>query len=305
MTARGVLLAIFAVALVAGCADRPAPSPIVFRGPGAGPVTLPPPVVPATVAVKRGDTVYAIARRYGVSVRGVIDSNRLRPPYKLLAGQILYLPRDLIHEVRPGDTLYGISRRYRVDMSVIARANRLDDPYRLRVGRRLRVPGAVVEPPAAAKKVALTKPTPASPPRPAVAPPLPKLPPQSGRRFLWPVTGKLVSSYGSKDGGLHNDGINIAAPRGTAVRAAEDGVVAYAGNELRGYGNLLLVRHTGSWTTAYAHNEKLLVRRGDKVRRGQVIAQVGSSGSVTTPQSHFELRQGARAIDPVADLSRN
>ena len=106
-------------------------------------------------------------------------------------------------------------------------------------------------------------------------------------------------------GSLHNDGINISAPRGAAVRAAEDGVVAYAGNELGGYGNLVLVRHAGGWTSAYAHNEKLLVSRGNTVRRGQVIALVGSSGNVTTPQTHFELRRGARAVDPLKSLAAN
>ncbi len=312
-----LLVAVLMAGSLAGCGARPSPAPVLFEVPGTGPGTLPPAAlrlppaaVPARVAVKRGDTVYAISRRYGVSTRGIIDANRLRPPYKLAVGQILTLPRDRIHEVRRGDTLYGISRRYRVDMSVIARANRVGAPYQLTVGQRLRVPGAVPDAPVAARTAALAKPAvgtdaaPAPPARAAVSPPLPKPRPRSGRTFLWPVAGKVVLGYGPKEGGLHNDGINIAAPRGAPVRAAEDGVVAYAGNELRGYGNLLLVRHAGGWTTAYAHNEKMLVRRGDTVRRGQVIAHVGSTGSVTTPQSHFELRRGARAIDPVGSLAR-
>ncbi len=310
MAARRILPALLVAILVAGCGARETPAPVSYRVPGISPATLtpyavrpPPAAVPARVAVKRGDTVYAIARRYGVSVRGVIDANRLAPPYKLLVGQMLVLPRDRVHEVRRGDTLYGISRRYRVDMTVIARANKLGAPYRLRVGQSLRVPGAAApEPTAGARTASLGKPAGGAA---AAAPPPPQARPPSGRSFLWPVVGKLVSSYGPKEGGLHNDGINIAAPRGTAVRAAEDGVVAYAGNELRGYGNLLLVRHAGGWTTAYAHNDKLLVRRGESVRRGQVIARVGSSGSVSTPQSHFELRHGSRAIDPVKSLVRN
>ena len=302
-----LIVAVLMAASVAGCGARPAPAPVLFKVPGTGlpppaAVRLPPPAVPARVAVKRGDTVYAISRRYGVSMRAVIDANRLRPPYKLAVGQILSLPRDRIHDVRRGDTLYGISRRYRVDISVIARANRLDAPYRLIVGQRLRVPGALPERPVASRTAALAKPAARTDDRPA--PPLPKPRPRSGRTFLWPVAGKVVSGYGPKEGGLHNDGINIAAPRGAPVRAAEDGVVAYAGNELRGYGNLLLLRHAGGWTTAYAHNERMLVRRGDAVRRGQVIARVGTTGSVTTPQSHFELRRGAGAIDPIGSLAR-
>src|SRR5690606_8555086 len=104
--------------------------------------------------------------------------------------------------------------------------------------------------------------------------------------------------YGSKGGGMHNDGINIAVPKGTPVHAAQSGVVAYAGNELKGYGNLLLVRHANGWMTAYAHNSKLLVKRGDTVTRGQSISLAGSTGSVSSPQVHFEIRKGAKAVDP-------
>ena len=323
MVVRRSWLALLVVLLAAGCGGRQAPAPVIFKTPGTGPVAPPAAVVaPVRLTVKRGDTVYAISRRYRVSVRGVIDANRLRPPYKLLVGQVLVLPRERLHEVRRGDTLYGISRRYRVDMSVLARANGLSEPYRLSVGQRLRVPVVAAAPSAAVKTVARAKPAarvgaaPQRRSRPAAAPapiprqpiprqPIPRPPPRSKGSFLWPVQGKLVSGFGPKDDGLHNDGINIAAPRGAAVRAAEDGVVAYAGNELRGYGNLLLVRHAGDWTTAYAHNQRLLVRRGDAVRRGQVIARVGSSGNVATPQTHFELRRGARAVDPVKSLASN
>ena len=103
---------------------------------------------------------------------------------------------------------------------------------------------------------------------------------------------------------MHNDGINILAPRGTSVRAASNGVVAYAGNELRGFGNLLLIKHSGGWVTAYAHNEKLLVRRGDTVNKGEIIAKVGASGNVVLPQLHFEVRKGKRAINPLKHLKR-
>jgi murein DD-endopeptidase MepM/ murein hydrolase activator NlpD len=120
--------------------------------------------------------------------------------------------------------------------------------------------------------------------------------------FTWPVSGRIVSTFGPAAGGTHNDGINISAPEGTTVAAAEAGVVAYAGNELRGFGNLLLVKHDGGWVTAYAHNQVLLVKKGDKVRRGQAIARVGSTGGVTGAQLHFELRSGTKAIDPLDHL---
>jgi murein DD-endopeptidase MepM/ murein hydrolase activator NlpD len=116
--------------------------------------------------------------------------------------------------------------------------------------------------------------------------------------FLWPVKGKVVSRFGPQGGGQHNDGINIAAPRGTPVLAAENGVVVYAGNELPGFGNLLILRHADGWMTAYGHNDALKVRRGDTVRRGQPIATVGTSGGARTPQLHFEIRRGSDAVDP-------
>jgi murein DD-endopeptidase MepM/ murein hydrolase activator NlpD len=131
-----------------------------------------------------------------------------------------------------------------------------------------------------------------------VAPPAPR----GSGKFLWPVNGKVVSVFGLKDGGQHNDGINIAAPLGTPVRAAENGVVVYAGNELRGFGNLLLIRHADGWVSAYAHCDALLVKRGDQVKRGQVIARVGQTGAVSSPQLHFELRKSGQAVDPTAEL---
>ena len=115
---------------------------------------------------------------------------------------------------------------------------------------------------------------------------------------MWPVRGRILASYGTGENGIHNDGINIAAPAGTAVMAADGGVVAYAGNELRGYGNLILIKHPNGWMTAYAHNARLLVKRGERVRRGQIIARVGATGAVARPQLHFEIRHGTRAMDP-------
>lgn len=129
-------------------------------------------------------------------------------------------------------------------------------------------------------------------------------PPRGGGRFLWPVKGKLLSSYGPKPDGMHNDGLNIAASKGAAVVAADNGIVAYAGNELRGFGNLLLIRHADGWITAYAHLDKIEVERGAKVKRGQTIGRVGQTGSVTSPQLHFELRKGSQAVDPRDQLDK-
>ncbi|MDA0704909.1 MAG: peptidoglycan DD-metalloendopeptidase family protein, partial [Proteobacteria bacterium] len=146
------------------------------------------------------------------------------------------------------------------------------------------------------------KPAPAPSPPPAAAAAAVAPPVATGRGFLWPVKGRVISDFGPKKGGEHNDGVNIEAPRGSPVMAAENGVVAYAGNELRGFGNLLLIRHDDGWVSAYAHNDNLLVARGEKVQRGQRIATVGSTGSVASPQLHFELRNKSRAVDPRTKL---
>jgi len=130
-------------------------------------------------------------------------------------------------------------------------------------------------------------------------------PARSGRSFLWPVRGKLISSYGPQPGGLRNDGLNIAARHGDKVVAADNGIVAYAGDDLKGFGNLVLIKHAGGFVTTYAHNDKLMVKRGDKVKRGQVIATVGESGAVTQPQVHFQVRQGAHAVDPRPLMDRS
>ena len=118
--------------------------------------------------------------------------------------------------------------------------------------------------------------------------------------FRWPARGRIISGFGSK--GSNGDGIAIAVPEGTPVKAAADGVVAYAGEELKGYGKLVLVRHDNGYVTAYAHNGDLNVKRGEKVTRGQTIAKSGATGNVTSPQLHFELRKGSTPVDPTKFL---
>jgi murein DD-endopeptidase MepM/ murein hydrolase activator NlpD len=156
---------------------------------------------------------------------------------------------------------------------------------------------APLEPGAAPDRLASLM-TPRAVPPPDLGPP----PPRSSQRFLWPVKGQVIVAFGPRNGGLHNDGINIRAARGATVKAAENGVVAYVGNELRGFGNLLLIKHADGWMSAYAHNDAILVKTGDRVRRGQAISQVGSTGNVAQPQLHFELRRGSRAVDPLRYL---
>ncbi len=239
------------------------------------------------VKVRSGDNYYVIARRNNVPLRALLDENSARAPYRLEPGDRVQLPRPKSYTVKKGDTLYSISRRQRADVASLARVNRLSAPYTIQVGEQLLVPGGDIK-----SRAPISKPSKAAQ---SIAK---AQTPRRAGRFLTPVNGRVISNFGPKAGGLHNDGINIAAPVGTPIKAAENGVVVYAGNELRGYGNLLLVRHSGGWVSAYAHTSKFRVAAGDKVRQGQIIAEVGSSGNVERPQLHFELRKGTRAVNP-------
>jgi murein DD-endopeptidase MepM/ murein hydrolase activator NlpD len=232
-----------------------------------------------------------------------------------------------VHIVNPGETLASIAHHNHISAAELARANNLDLAVRLKLGTRLNVPSkaaasAVPATVAVAQPVA-TMPAPgtrmagAAPQQsarlaqssPAAEDEAPQSPVKAGEAtgalptFRWPVRGKVITSYGAKTNGKANDGINLAVPEGTPVKAAEDGVVAYAGNELKGYGNLVLVRHANGYVTAYAHASELLVKRGDPIKRGQVIAKSGQSGEVASPQLHFEIRKGSTPVDPLQFLN--
>ena len=314
---RPALAGAFAIVLVvAGCTRALPPAPVMqgARASASPPVrqAAPPrsrtrPGTPRIVVVKQGDSLYSIARRHSIPLRELIEVNRIRAPFAIAPGRRLVLPTPRRHVVRAGDTVYGVSRRYGVAMTELVRINDIPPPYRITVGQALRLPG----PGTVRRKV---RPAAAGPPapapgrrfrRPAARPPAsPALPPRTAAMFAWPLRGRILVGFGPRGGGLHNDGINIAARAGTPVRAAASGIVAYAGNELRGFGNLLLIRHAGNWMTAYAHGRVLLVRRGDRVRRGQTIARVGSTGNVSRPQLHFEIRKGDEAVNPTRHMAR-
>ena len=227
--------------------------------------------------------------------------------------------------VARGDTLYSISRKYSIPVNDLAVMNKLTPPFELSVGQKLRVPnlaevsvarnaktatGNVVK--VEAKTVVAEKQITATtvetqPVKKISSDPTKKLPTISARsssKFAWPVRGKILSAYGAKSNGLFNDGINISATRGTAVKAAENGVVAYAGNEVKGMGNLVIVQHDGGWMTVYAHMDSMSVRRGHKVSVGQKIGTVGETGKVDSPQLHFEIRKGTKAYNPSSYLKK-
>jgi murein DD-endopeptidase MepM/ murein hydrolase activator NlpD len=226
----------------------------------------------------------------------------------------------VVHVVRAGQTLHSIAHLYHKPVTVIARANNLAVNAKLKGGERITIPemkeasqptqtrveasvapatggvamadssqtARVVEPAAATSSQDAVK----------TAEPAGSLP-----GFRWPVRGRVIAAFGPKPNGVQNDGINLAVPEGTPIKSAEDGVVAYAGSELKGYGNLVLVRHPNGFVTAYAHASDILVKRGETVKRGQVIAHAGQTGNVTSPQLHFEIRKGATPVDPAQYLS--
>jgi murein DD-endopeptidase MepM/ murein hydrolase activator NlpD len=245
------------------------------------------------------------------------------------------------HIVQPGDTMWNVSQRYGLPVDALIAAN--GGSTTIKIGQSLSIPGGgtaapaeiqvasadpAVIPEAAAAAIAAPAAPAAALPSAAVAPAAApaeiqqaSLPPQdtatqaaappaaqpeaAQTAFRWPVRGRIISGFGKKPDGERNDGINLAVPEGTEVKAAEDGTVIYAGNELKSYGNLVLVRHADGWVSAYAHNSALKVKRGDTISRGQVLALSGMSGGVTTPQVHFELRKDATPVDPLQHLSES
>jgi murein DD-endopeptidase MepM/ murein hydrolase activator NlpD len=288
------------------------------------------------VILKPGETIDTLSRRYGVPGHAILRANNLADGARLQPGQRIVIPvyhgqrpapaaeKSVVHVVAPGDTLFSLSRRYKKNRGEIARANKIGEWSTLRVGQRLTIPGiaqrTVAEPrnPAPSKPQLRTETKPtttfAPPPKPTAQPetvaavkpasdPEPKPLAAAPIQFRWPVQGRIISAFGPKPNGQHNDGVNLAVPEGTPIKAAEDGIVAYAGNELKGYGNLVLIRHSNGWVTAYAHASQLLVKRGDTVKRGQTIARAGRTGGVDVPQLHFEIRKGSTPVDPTAHLS--
>lgn len=241
---------------------------------------------PRRHVVAAGETLYALSVRYQIPLRPLIEVNRLDAPFTIAVGQVLQLPPPRTHRVRAGETLVAIARRYNVEARSLALLNRLPKPYAVAAGDVLALP------PLARGEAA---PAETAPP-PAVAPS-----PSSGpTRFAWPLRGTVLTRFGPQDGGRRSDGVDIAAAEGADVEAAADGVVVYAGDDLEGYGNLMLVQHDGGWITAYAHCSGFAVKEGDRVRRGQKIGAVGKTGGVS--KLHFQVRRGSTPTDPLTAL---
>jgi len=276
----------------------------------------------STYIVQPGDTLRGVADRTGSGSEAIARANALAAPFTLHAGQRLAIPGGRYHLVRSGETGIAIARAYGVDWSRIITLNDLQAPYTLRVGMRVLIPSGPITPGERAATFTLdvddilTGGEPAlavnqRPARPSGSPSR-TLPPSAALAeparlkgaFAWPARGTIVGRFGPGATGEKINGINIAVPLDTPVLASADGVVAYAGNEVANLGGLVILKHGGGWTTVYGHASQLLVKRGQSVKKGQMIAMSGDSGRADRPQLHFEIRQGRTPVDPLGQLPR-
>jgi murein DD-endopeptidase MepM/ murein hydrolase activator NlpD len=253
-----------------------------------------------TYTVTARDSLYAIAKRHQITVAQLQSANGFSNPDHLRDGTVLKVPGD------PATARADAAPTTSPAPVPPAVAQEAQAQLAPGLSTRPRIINAAPETPQEPpERVAVAAPrTPVlNDASPAAEPATPKTTALIGK-FRWPAKGRIVAGFGRRPDHTHNDGINILVPQGSSVLAAESGTVAYAGSELKGYGNLILIRHEGNWISAYAHNESLLVRRGDHVERGQEIAKAGKTGAVDQPQLHFELRQGSKPVDPVPHLER-
>lgn len=301
---------LIAVALLTACGRdglRPVPlPPLAAPAPPPAPAPRPPWVAHRVVTdavavtggrrhiVKAGETGIAIARAYGVPWSKVVAANRLKPPFTIEIGDALLLPTA---RAVAAQSAAERARAFNIDIDDLITgaepAGGGSAPRTLRPATK----SADAAPPHRVPRPAARPPV-AGPPAPLPAPsPLPTL--AGGTpAFAWPLEGRVLSAFGAKPGGRFNDGINLKASLGTPVRAAADGIVAYAGDAVPAFGNLVLIKHDGGWVSAYGHNETLLVVRGARVVRGTIVARSGATGAVDQPQLHFELRRGRTPSDP-------
>ncbi len=269
-----------------------------------------------THTVGRGDSLYAIARKHGIKLNELERANNITNPRTIKPGTVLKVPQagdapqvaraptssqpspSVLRAPEPPTATPEASGPPSVRPTILNPGAEKKGDERTRVAALERNPAAAEPssspapsalPPAIAtdapqRDAALTGPRPAA----AIG------------KFRWPARGKIIAGFGPGQ----NEGINISLPVGTPIHAAESGTVYYAGDGVQGYGNIILIRHAEGWITAYAHNDQLLVKAGESVRRGQIIAKAGNSGSVSQPQLHFEVRQGTKAVDPMEHLER-
>ncbi len=256
---------------------------------------LPPPM---QYKVRVGDTLPAVARLFAVSPSEIAHLNDVRAPYRLQPGSVLRLP-SITQKTQPA-VFAPVELTQAEPLQVAVPAPVMVESLPAPVSETVTLePVSPAQPEEHMEVASAADPVvPDSAPAKIANKGPAQIPPRAGTKFMQPVKGKVISEYGPKADGLYNDGINIKAAAGTPVKAADNGVVVYAGSQLKGFGNLILVRHADRWVTAYAHLGSMKVNKGDVVKRGQLIGTVGSSGSVDSPQLHFETRRGTEALNP-------
>lgn len=264
---------------------------------------------PSQHKVGSNDTLYSISRMYNVPLEKMATANGLKAPYTLQVGQVLRIPGEaaaappapavktstvknlVAPKNSPSKTVAAPNSKYPVTYNGVRMLKAPSPSEERKTFDNMLSRLAGIDPPKAGEGGVLEAPEAPGPTQQIV---------DYSRTpgFIWPVKGRVISGYGPKDGGLYNDGINIAAPRGTPVLSASDGTVAYVGDSLKSYGNLVLVRHPGGMVTAYAHLQNVTVKPGMALRKGQPLGTVGSTGAVMNAQLHFEVRRGVATLDP-------
>ncbi len=241
--------------------------------------------------VKKGENLYSISRKTNAPLREILIVNNIQAPYKIYPNQKLIIPKPKTHLVKKGDTLYSISRKYQTDIYAISKINKIKNLNALNTGQKLIIPrlNKLSTDKNIKKKKTNIK--------------IKKSKQLDKIKFKWPLKGKIIARFGSDKPGFHNDGINIISPPGKSVTAAMTGKVIYIGNEIPGYGNLILLKHSKNWITAYAHLKETKLIKGSVVKQGQIIGTVGKTGNVNKTQLHFEIRRGKVAVDPLNYLS--
>ena len=248
--------------------------------------------------VIKGDNLYSISKKFNIPIQKIIKSNKITSPFKIFPNQKIFLPRNKVYTVKKGDTLYSISRKFKTDLFSLSVLNKLNNVNQIKVNQKILIPEYILKP----KKIKQKE----KPLQKTENKKIIKKRPLTNKvdsDFIWPVKGKILNRFGSETPGFFNDGINISSNLGTSVKASLDGEIVYSGNEIPGYGNLILIKHSKNWITAYAHLEKIVKKKGNYVKKGETIGLVGKTGNVSEVQLHFEIRKGKEAVNPLKYLS--
>ena len=244
------------------------------------------------IKIVTGDTLVSISKKYKVTKKELIRFNKIKYPYILKPGNFIKIPVPKRYKIKKGDTLYKIARCSSTNISEIKNKNININEKKLKVGFVINLPYYSMDKcKLKNKKIAKKKNT----KRKSI---------KSEEIFTWPVQGSIIAYFGKQKGGRKNDGINILSVKGNPVRAAMGGKVIYRGNELLAWGNLIIIKHKNNWTTAYAHLDKLLVRKGEIIKTGDIIASVGATGNVDKSQLHFQVRKKSKPLDPIKFLKK-